>query len=520
MRIQKKTILYAAGVLACGNIALQVLGFAYRVLLSHYAGAEGLGVYRLVNSVYLVCNAGCLSGVTMACARLSAASEARGEHRKVRAVLYLAFRVFFTLCLLCCAVLLAGGQGIAQSILGDGRCARAFPFLLLCLALTGVENIFKAVFIGLERMQYAAVSEVAEQVIRIGAVWLLLSQYQGNDYGVIAMLIFAGMVASEIFSASFLTILFRRGLAGRAPAAPLDRATARQFFFIALPVSASALLGNAIGSAGSILLPKRLMLAGLTYEQALSALGVLSGMAMPLLLLPIALVSSVCTALLPAVTGAQAVGNGRRVRALTGRAVTTVGLIGVPATAVLVPLAPALSQRIFGQPLSVPYVSLLGVTAILCYYQMAVGSLLNALGLQHWQVVISVSAELMQVLLMYRWCAQPRWGIYGYLAAMVLTEGLAFAASFTLLHRKTGFALCPLRRFGVPLLCGAALYGWTRVFFAWFSRNSVSETAALLWTAAGAAALYLLVLRLMGVHLWTYLSRRIEKPALPRLHMW
>lgn len=82
VRIHKKTILYAAGVLACGNIALQVLGFAYRVLLSHYAGAEGLGIYRLVNSIYLVCNAGCLSGVTMACSRLSAACEAKGERKK------------------------------------------------------------------------------------------------------------------------------------------------------------------------------------------------------------------------------------------------------------------------------------------------------------------------------------------------------------------------------------------------------------------------------------------------------
>ena len=47
-------------------------------------------------------------------------------------------------------------------------------------------------------------------------------------------------------------------------------------------------------------------------------------MAMPLLLFPVAFVSSVCTALLPAVTAAQAVGEQARVRVLTGRAVTTV----------------------------------------------------------------------------------------------------------------------------------------------------------------------------------------------------
>ena len=75
VRVRKGTILYAAGVLACGNVLLQVLGFVYRVVLSRFAGAEGLGVYRLVNSVYLVLNAGCLSGVTTACSRLSAACE-------------------------------------------------------------------------------------------------------------------------------------------------------------------------------------------------------------------------------------------------------------------------------------------------------------------------------------------------------------------------------------------------------------------------------------------------------------
>ena len=131
VRIQKKTILYAAGILACGNLALQALGFLYRVILSHFAGAEGLGVYRLVNSAYLVLNAGCLSGVTMACSRLSAASEARGERGKIGAILRLAFTVFFTLCTFCAAVILLFGNRIAAGwleISGAPRRSRSFYY--------------------------------------------------------------------------------------------------------------------------------------------------------------------------------------------------------------------------------------------------------------------------------------------------------------------------------------------------------------------------------------------------------
>lgn len=516
VRIQKKTILYTASVLACGNLLLQALGFLYRILLSHFAGAEGLGVYRLVNSAYLVLNAGCLSGLTMACSRLSAASKARGEHSRIGAVLRLAFTAFFALCTGCAAVVLLFRQQIAVDLLGDARCARAMPFLLLCLALTGIENIFKSLCIGLERMQYTAASEVGEQLVRIAAVFVLLYSYQGDDYGVIAMLIFAGMVVSEVFSAIFLFALCRKDV---RVAAPIDRTLCRQFFVIAAPLCVSALGSNLLSSAGSVLLPQRLMVAGLTYEQALSALGIISGMAMPLILLPIALVSSVCTALLPAITAAQAVGNTKRMRALVGRSVSTVGLIALPATAVLVPLAPRLSELFFGQPLTLPYVSLLGIVAAASYYQMATGSLLNALGLQHMNLVCSISAELLQLFLLFRWCARPSLGIYGYLLAMLLSSIGAFGVNLLVLHCKTRFAIRPLRRFGVPLLCAATLFCWTRVFFAAFRTACATDFGALALTVCGAALLYILMLRLLGVRLLRYLSRRVELSP-PVIGMW
>ena len=331
----------------------------------------------------------------------------------------LAFRAFFALSAACAAVVLLCGGSIAANLLGDGRCARAFPYMLLCLTLTGVENIFKSLFIGLERVQYTACSEVGEQLIRIFAVSFLLYEYGSGDYGRIAMLIFAGMVCSEIFSALFLTRLFRRNMRHIRFTRP-DKELYGQFFGIAAPLSASALIGNMLGSAGSVLLPQRLMAAGLDYEQALSALGVISGMAMPLLLFPVAFVSSVCTALLPAVTAAQAVGEQARVRVLTGRAVTTVGLIGIPATAVLVPLAPQLSEMFFRQPLTGGYAALLGAAAVAAYYQMATGSPAQcarpACKGGTWQS--PSSAELCQLALLYRWCARPTLGIYGYLLAM------------------------------------------------------------------------------------------------------
>ena len=238
-------------------------------------------------------------------------------------------------------------------------------------------------------------------------------------------------------------------------------------------------------------------------------------MAMPLILLPIALVSSVCTALLPAITAAQAVGNVKRMRSLVGRTISTVGLIALPATAVLVPLAPRLSEVFFGQSLTLPYVAILGVVAVSNYYQMSSGSLLNALGLQHFNLATAISAELIQLALLYRWCARPTLGIYGYLFAMLLSSMGAFAVNLTVLYRRTGFPLRPLRRFGVPLLCAAALFSWTRAFYRIFRLYCAAEWSALALTVCSAGVLYVFVLRLFGVRLLRYIGRRIEPSGAP-----
>ena len=54
LRISRHAVVYTAGVLALSGLALQFLGFAYRIVLSRMLGAEGMGVYQLVFPVISV----------------------------------------------------------------------------------------------------------------------------------------------------------------------------------------------------------------------------------------------------------------------------------------------------------------------------------------------------------------------------------------------------------------------------------------------------------------------------------
>lgn len=503
-----RSFLYNAAVLSASNLGLQGLGFVYRIFLSRLAGAEGLGVYHLAFSIYTVINAACLSGLTMAGARLSAELEAQGRAGAVGWMVRRAFMTFMVFFAVCAAVLIPGRDWIAVHLLGDARTAPVFPIMLCCLALTGVENIFKSIAIGRNQVHLAAGAELTEQIVRIAAVLLLLYGFSNGDYGRIACLIFLGMTVSELVSAVLLTRLYHRHLKSpRALRQTPPKGLLREFAGVVLPVSAAALVNNLIGSASSVILPGRLMQAGLSHTRALEELGIVSGMAMPMLILPIALISSVCTVLMPEIGRSRMRGDQGRIAALSRKAISITGLLGIPVTAALVPLAPTLSRLFFGQPLALHYVALLGVSTVLCYYQMVTAGLLNGLGAQRFTVFTSIAGEVVQLALVWVLAAQPGLAIDGYILAQCIAPALTVTLNLVQLCRLVPLAADLPRLFAVPLLCGVTVFFWVRVFYAFFIGAVGSQWLGVLCAGAGAALLCAGLLRLLGVRLRDYITR-------------
>lgn len=78
---------------------------------------------------------------------------------------------------------------------------------------------------------------------------------------------------------------------------------------LAAPLMANRLILNLLQSAETIMIPERLTVYGLTRSQAVSTYGTLTGMAMPFVLFPSALVNSLAVVLLPATARHQSAGN-------------------------------------------------------------------------------------------------------------------------------------------------------------------------------------------------------------------
>ena len=161
-------------VLTITGVLSQLVGFVYRIGLTRLAGAEILGLYQLILPVYSVLLSLTSVGLTTAVSNLSAWYQALGNQRAIYQVRGQAVKLFFLLALMPCSLLLLFSDGASVYLLGDARTQLGLILLVPCLLLTGTENLQKHYFYGTGRVYPAAITELAEQVLRSLLVLALL----------------------------------------------------------------------------------------------------------------------------------------------------------------------------------------------------------------------------------------------------------------------------------------------------------------------------------------------------------
>lgn len=479
------------------GLVAQLLAFVYRVILSRLVGAEVMGLYQLIMPAYSIFLSIAVTGLTVAVSSLSAQYAAVENHRGVWQILLAALRGLVLLWLPLALAVGLFNRPIAELLLGDTRTRLGLVLLLPVLLLTGVENLTKHHFYGIGEVRLPAAVELGEQFVRtaavLGLVWLLLPEDPGLTVGLIVL----GMLVSEVFSSSTLTLLRRRREGGTrrsgdgVPAGLLRRQMAR----VAIPVGATALLGNLMGSANSVLIPRKLMAAGLSESAAMSEFGVVFGMTMPMLTLPSAFVSALCLAIVPRLSECQARKNGRECREKISKAILAASVIVLPATALLVTLGPELGRMLFQNERVGEMVLPLSVGVVLNSYESVLAAILNGIGRQSQSAAVSLLCGAIQLVFT---CTGR--GLSGFLAGLIVSSLLGVALRLLLVARRTELRLDFFQSFSGPGL-GALLAGLcVRLLYLALERQGCPAAAVLVSCTAVGLFLYLVTLWMLDIH--------------------
>ncbi len=507
MGLHQNSVLYHSARLAVSSVILQLLGFLYRILLGRLAGAQVVAVHGLVLSAYNVVLSCTLTGIAFSVSRIAAKYEAIGSARSIPRLISISLTLFLSLFSLLALPFGLFREWFSEVILGDPDTCKALILLIPCLLLTGFENVHKAYFYGISCTAAPMISEIMEMLLRIGAVLVLFFLFPGLDVSSCAALIVFGMVVSEIVSATFLTGVYRvhrRSLTGRDDVP--RRVILSDLASMALPVSLSTLISRILSAANTVLIPRTLVHSGLSMEDAMEQFGILSGMTLPMLMLPCAILSPLVTVLTPRFTAAHSLNHPQEIRRKAAKALHVTGLLGIPSLTVLLCFGEYLTQLLYHTPRAAAHLLPLSGIALLSFYYVICESILEGIGQQKRSAILAVGANSFGVCLTVFVGGVLRLGIWGYLCGELLSFLLGVVISLIWVRRYTGLVLRWYNWVIIPLLSSAVAILLVRPIFYLLTQNHVLPLLSFAFTVSLFLLIYSVLIRLMGVNYPQYLK--------------
>lgn len=422
-------------ILTAAGLVSRVLGFFFRIFLSHTFGEEQVGLYQLTFPVYMLCLSISTFGLETAISRSVSHFSALGRAQDAKKIFHTGLLVSVLLSIFCMFLMQKHSLFLSERFLGDSRCASLLFLMALALPAASVHSCICGYSYGLQNTATPAISQLFEQTIRILSVFVLfylLSSY-GSTTGILLAVI--GLILGEYGAAIFSIFLLRKnGRFFRTSSAaspsftesassprPLSlRCCCSELFRLSIPLTANRTALTFLQSIEAASIPVCLQLYGYSSPEALRLYGVLTGMALPCILFPSALTNSVSLLLMPAVAQKQAESSSAGALQLVRKAVFSCFLLGCVSSLFFLLFGSLLGNLLFHSALAGRFILTLAWICPFLYCNSALLSTLNGFGLTSLTFLTNLSGLFIRILGVYYGIVN--WGIQGYLWALFISQ--------------------------------------------------------------------------------------------------
>lgn len=420
-------VLLGTALLTATGLASRIIGFFYRIFLSHTIGAQGMGIYQLIFPVFTLGIAFCGAGIQTAISKYTA--EAVGAGRCPQVYLYAGLILSVSLSFACTFAIYTSSDLVASAVLDEPRCSELLKIISLSLPLAAVHSCINGYYYGLQKTFVPSVSQLLEQVCRVLCVYLIYRVCKTQGRTVTAAMAVWGMVAGELAGALFSMTVIRFTKCTQHLFASL-----RSIFSFSLPLTANRVLINFINSTEAILIPICLKTYGYSNEDALSLFGILTGMAMPMILFPSVLTNSVSVMLLPSISQAKAQKNQTLIHRTIRRTIESCLVLGFASTLFFLLTYSMIGQYLFANTLAGLYIRTLSFICPFMFLSTTLNSILHGLGYPTATFTLNLIGCLMRIAII--WIFVPVYGIRAYLYGLLASQITTSLCAVFLLNRS------------------------------------------------------------------------------------
>ncbi|MBQ2753039.1 MAG: polysaccharide biosynthesis protein [Firmicutes bacterium] len=382
--MKKESILTGALILTLTGFITRIIGFCYRIYMTKMIGSEGIGLYQLIMPVYLLAWTITSSGITTTVSALTAKKAALKKYDESIDILYCACMITGALSIITGGIVFFFSPFIATRFINDERAIYSLKIIALCFPFMSVGSSIRGFFYGMQNSSVPAISQITEQLVRVFTVIGIFSFFSPKGLSascaVTAMGITMGETISFIFTLTAFKKLKKELISHKYVHRPLKHFSS--IISSALPLSSGRILSSLLSTFENMLIPQKLVAYGYTETNALSVYGKLTGMAMPVIQFPTAILTSFSTALIPSISARTDVKNNKYVKTTIERGILFSSVAGFWAFTVFIFLPKQAAFLLYDQSSLGVFIIKLAPLCPLIYTQIALAGILNGLGKQ------------------------------------------------------------------------------------------------------------------------------------------
>lgn len=309
-------------------------------------------------------------------------------------------------------------------------------------------------FFGVQHTAPIRWSNLSESMFRtlLGIIFIsshLLLPFEGETRGAVSAL-----TMGELISLTLLFIFFAK----RIDSHLIDNngitfENIKNILCIAIPISFSQIVNSISLSVKALLIPKSLVISGLSALEALSVYGKTSGMVLPLLFFPAIFIRALSSNIIPQIARALSLGNIKYAFKLSEQAIFFSSFYSFAVTGFFTTLSRPVAELLFpgfklgnliiGFSVGIPFF----------YIESILIAILRGMGNNITPIITSMTTFFISNGLLYLLAVKTSMGIYGYAFALITASAVAIYISVNNLEQTFDKKFNMMNIILKPLLC-------------------------------------------------------------------
>ncbi|AGF55337.1 stage V sporulation protein B [Clostridium saccharoperbutylacetonicum] len=415
--------------LIASNITTGILGFIFSIYLSKVLGAEGMGLYNLVMPIYNLFICLMTAGIVASISKITAVYNQKGEHQNIVKTIRIVSLFNISWAFLIGIIVFLSAPVIGKYGVNDVRTISAIKVICPAMVCIAISNILKGYFYGTSKITVPAIIDIFEKAMRILTVSLLIFLTKAQTLESMVTLATVALCIGEFQSLFFLYIYYKYSIK-KMPLSKERTESRVQLLFdvivIALPLCLNGFLTNILGTLSTLIVPRRLLAAGFNYPTALSMIGKYTGMALSVIMIPLIIVTTINTLLIPDLSQSLVLGKQYEASIRIKKVLKVAFLLGI-ATSIICNVIPnSLGEMFYSRSDLGQYIRFASLTSPIFFPAITMFGILNGLNRQGIILRNSLIEAIIELICLFIFTGIPSINIFGYSITMLIACTIGF----------------------------------------------------------------------------------------------